>query len=75
MAFTLKNHFWCFYSSIHTDIEFGNRCNSSTVLVLTGVSTLLDVEAEQRSCDSQERNLKIPEFYIDSLTEFYNLIK
>ena len=64
-----------FGDNIHTDIEFGNRCNSSTVLVLTGVSTLVDVDAEQRLSDSQERNMKIPEFYIDSLTEFYNLIK
>ena len=65
----------CFYSSIHTDIEFGNRCNLSTVFVLTGVSTLADVEAEQQSRDGHERNVKIPEFYIDSMTEFYNLIK
>lgn len=65
------------FFSLHTDIEFGNRCKTSTVLVLTGVSALADVEAERRQglSDGQERNMKIPDFYIDSITELYNLIK
>jgi ribonucleotide monophosphatase NagD (HAD superfamily) len=66
--------FITFCCSIDTDIEFGNRCNISTILVLTGVSTLADVEAQQQLNDGQERNVKIPEYYIDSMTEFYNLI-
>ena len=45
------------------------------MLVLTGVSTLSDVQAEQRLTNEQEKNMKIPDFYIDSITEFYNSIK
>ena len=61
------------FFSIHTDIEFGNRCSASTVLVLTGVSSLADVQKEKKQ-QTDERNLKIPNYYINSLTEFYELI-
>ena len=61
--------------SIDTDIEFGNRCHISTTLVLSGVSTLADVEAEKQSGNEQERSIKIPDFFIPSMTEFYNLMK
>ncbi|XP_028405623.1 glycerol-3-phosphate phosphatase-like [Dendronephthya gigantea] len=61
-----------FGDNICTDIEFGNRCSTSTVLVLTGVSSLADVESERKSSCGKP-NMKIPEFYIDGVTEFYNL--
>ena len=74
-SFTSTHHLHIIFSSIHTDIEFGNRSNTSTVLVLTGVSTLADVETERVQSTDGQRNMKTPEFYIDSVTEFYNLIK
>lgn len=61
------------FSSLDTDILFGNRCNTTTLLVLTGVSTLDDVQREQENC--QFKNMKLPHFYIKSATHLYDLIK
>ncbi|XP_046853265.1 glycerol-3-phosphate phosphatase-like [Xenia sp. Carnegie-2017] len=59
--------------NLDTDILFGNRCNTTTLLVLTGVSTLDDVQREQENC--QFKNMKLPHFYIKSATHLYDLIK
>ena len=62
-----------YFFSIHTDIPFGNSRRATTVLVLSGVSSLADVEKEQKQ-NTEEGNLKIPDYHIESLTKFYDLI-
>ena len=57
--------------SLHTDIAFGNGVGSSTILVLTGISTLAEVENEK---NTNEENVRIPDYYIESVTELYNLM-
>lgn len=54
---------------LNTDILFGNNCGLKTVLVLTGISSLEDVEKCQASSDSNDRN-SIPDFYMSSIEAF-----
>ena len=45
---------------------FGNNCGLRTVLVLTGISSLKDVENVQTSVSPDNMNL-VPDFYMPSL--------
>ena len=51
---------------MNTDIMFGNNCGLRTVLVLTGISSLKDVENVQTSVSPDNMNL-VPDFYMPSL--------
>ncbi|XP_072523480.1 glycerol-3-phosphate phosphatase [Salminus brasiliensis] len=53
---------------LDTDIMLGSNCGLKTLLTLTGVSTVADAEAHQRS-GSPERQKMVPDYYVDSIAE------
>ncbi|XP_066521167.1 glycerol-3-phosphate phosphatase [Hoplias malabaricus] len=53
---------------LDTDIMLGSNCGLKTLLTLTGVSTLADAEAHQRS-SCPERQKMVPDYYVDSIAE------
>ncbi|KAB7505844.1 Glycerol-3-phosphate phosphatase [Armadillidium nasatum] len=55
--------------TIQTDIVFGNDCGMKTLLVLTGFSSLEDVEKVRN-----ENEEMIPHYFIESLGDIYDLI-
>ncbi|KAK6630255.1 hypothetical protein RUM43_014954 [Polyplax serrata] len=50
----------------NTDILFGNNCGFQTLLVLTGVTSVSDVEKYANSTDTEENKL-VPQFFINKL--------
>ncbi|XP_058477923.1 glycerol-3-phosphate phosphatase [Solea solea] len=53
---------------LDTDILLGSNCGLKTLLTLTGVSTVADVEAhEQSGCP--ERRKMVPDYYVDSVAD------
>ncbi|XP_071122189.1 glycerol-3-phosphate phosphatase-like isoform X2 [Mytilus edulis] len=59
--------------SCHTDIFVAQKCGMSSLLVLTGVSSLEDVKRYQDQSDPESK-FNIPDFYCTDLKEFGNLI-
>ncbi|XP_041068301.1 pyridoxal phosphate phosphatase-like [Carcharodon carcharias] len=59
---------------LETDILFGANCGMRTVLVLTGVSTLQDAQANMVSDIPHHRKM-VPDFYVDSIADFLPLLK
>ncbi|XP_049320812.1 glycerol-3-phosphate phosphatase [Astyanax mexicanus] len=53
---------------LDTDIMLGSNCGLKTLLTLTGMSTVADAEANQRS-GSPERQKMVPDYYVDSIAE------
>ncbi|XP_037363672.1 glycerol-3-phosphate phosphatase [Talpa occidentalis] len=53
---------------LDTDILLGVTCGLKTILTLTGVSTLGDVQSNQES-DSESRKKMVPDFYVDSIAD------
>lgn len=53
---------------LDTDILMGNTCGLTTILTLTGVSTLEEVKSHQESDCPARRNL-IPDYYVDSIAD------
>ncbi|NXX81121.1 PGP phosphatase, partial [Urocolius indicus] len=53
---------------LDTDILMGNTCGLTTLLTLTGVSTLDEVKGHQESSCPARQNL-VPDYYVDSIAD------
>jgi phosphoglycolate phosphatase len=53
---------------LNSDILMGNRCSFRTVLTLTGIHGLNDVEKYAKSKDADER-MCVPDYYIDAFSD------
>ncbi|XP_068439033.1 glycerol-3-phosphate phosphatase [Clinocottus analis] len=53
---------------LDTDIMLGFNCGLKTLLTLTGVSTVADAEAHQKS-GCAERQGMVPDYYVDSIAD------
>lgn len=53
---------------LDTDIMLGSNCGLKTLLTLTGVSTVAEAEANQKS-ECPQRQKMVPDFYIDSIAD------
>ncbi|XP_063584683.1 glycerol-3-phosphate phosphatase-like [Penaeus indicus] len=58
----------------NTDILFGKNSNLQTMLVLTGVTTMEDLEEYASSMDEEKHKL-LPDFYLPRLDDIINLLK
>ncbi|KAJ8023771.1 Glycerol-3-phosphate phosphatase [Holothuria leucospilota] len=58
---------------LNTDILLGKNSSLQTLMVLTGVSTLAEVEENTKSTDEETKKL-VPDYYIESLTEFSEIL-
>ncbi|XP_029445962.1 pyridoxal phosphate phosphatase [Rhinatrema bivittatum] len=53
---------------LEMDIQFGKNCGLTTILTLTGVSQLADVQANMESDVPAKREL-VPDYYVDSIAD------
>ncbi|KAM7381954.1 hypothetical protein PAMA_012696 [Pampus argenteus] len=53
---------------LDTDIMLGSNCGLKTLLTLTGVSTLADADAHQKS-GCAERQGMVPDYYVESIAD------
>ncbi|CAM2099924.1 glycerol-3-phosphate phosphatase [Caretta caretta] len=53
---------------LDTDILMGNNCGLTTLLTLTGVTTLEEVKGHQES-DCPSRKSLVPDYYVDSIAD------
>jgi len=59
-----------YYCRCNTDINFGKNCGLKTLLVLTGVTSLKQLNDYE---SNQEHNL-IPDFYTEKLGDILTLL-
>jgi len=55
---------------LNTDINFGRNCNLQTLLVLSGVTTLIQLNQQEELGDKS----LIPQYYTDSLGDIFRLL-
>lgn len=53
---------------LDTDILMGNTCGLTTLLTLTGVTTLEEVKGHEES-DCPARQSLVPDYYVDSIAD------
>jgi len=58
----------------NTDIFFGKKCGLWTLLVLTGVTSLQEVDKWKRSDNREDKNF-VPDFYLDGVGDLLSLIE
>ena len=61
--------------NLQTDIGFAKNAGIDSLLVLTGASTLADVEKQRNNCPGHHNLNLIPNFYVDSLADLGELLK
>ncbi|XP_076876750.1 pyridoxal phosphate phosphatase [Brachyhypopomus gauderio] len=59
---------------LETDIRFGTNCGLSTMLTLTGVSTLEEAE-EYKGSDSPEKKDSVPDYVVESIGDFLEALE
>lgn len=59
---------------LETDILFGANCGLSTVLTLTGVSTLEQAQ-EYKDSESPEKKDFVPDYVVDSIADFLEALE
>ncbi|KAK1800305.1 hypothetical protein P4O66_000350 [Electrophorus voltai] len=59
---------------LETDVLFGTNCGLSTMLTLTGVSTLKEAE-EYKGSDSPEKKDSVPDYVVESITDFLEALE
>ncbi|XP_054850646.1 glycerol-3-phosphate phosphatase [Eublepharis macularius] len=59
---------------LDTDILMGNNCGLTTLLTLTGVSTLAEVQGHLES-NCPERRKLVPDYYVDSIADLLPVLK
>ncbi|XP_061456130.1 glycerol-3-phosphate phosphatase [Rhineura floridana] len=59
---------------LDTDILMGNNCGLTTLLTLTGVSTLEEVKGHLESNCPERRNL-VPDYYVDSIADLLPVLQ
>ncbi|OWA50175.1 Phosphoglycolate phosphatase [Hypsibius exemplaris] len=76
----LKEHFYLDVSrsvfigdNLHTDIGLANKCQMKSVLVLSGVSTLVEAKRYAESTAAADQDF-VPTFYLDDMGTFYSLL-
>lgn len=56
-----------------SDIAFGNNCGMKTLLVLSGASTLQEVEIKRKSTNSDDHKY-VPSYIVTNLAQLHNLL-
>jgi len=59
---------------LDTDIMFGSNCGLKTLLTLTGVSTVADVQTHEKS-GCPERQGMVPDYYVDSIADLLPVLR